>query len=233
MTASPARSGGPRFTFAHRGGRSHGPENTLATFREAMTRGASGLETDAWLTADGVVVLDHDGVHREAERRHKPIGQVRRDELPGHIPSLDELYDECGTAFDLAIDVRLAEVALAVVDVATAHGADDRLWLVANDPELLAHWRDHGSAARLAMTVYARDRGRAAVRRAKAAGAEAVNMRWPWWTRRLVDHVHDEGLFAFGYDAQRRWTLQHCVRLGLDGLFSDHVDRLRGVAPDG
>jgi glycerophosphoryl diester phosphodiesterase len=218
-----------RYAFAHRGGRAHGGDNTLETFREAVVRGATGIETDAWVTADGVVVLDHDGVLREARRVRKPMSAVRRTELPAHIASLEELYDACGTDFDLAIDVRLPDVATAVVDVAVAHGADDRLWLVGGAPELLGHWRDHGSRARLAMSVTARERGRATVRRAYAAGAEALNMRWPWWTRRHVRHVHEAGLLAFGYDAQRRWTLRHCEHIGLDGVFSDHVTRMRDL----
>ena len=224
-----------RFAFAHRGGRAHGGDNSIETFREALVRGATGLETDAWLTADGMVVLDHDGVLRAAQRRHRPLGEVRRSELPAHIPTLGELYETCGTDFDLAIDVRLPEVAIAVVDVAVAHGADDRLWLVGGTPALLAHWRDHGSRARLAMSVRARERGRATVQRAYDAGAEALNMRWPWWTARHVAHVHAAGLLAFGYDAQREWTLRRCARIGLDGVFSDHVTRMRAVleAPAG
>jgi hypothetical protein len=51
-------------------------------------------------------------------------------------------------------------------------------------------------------------------------------MRWPWWTARHVRHVHAAGLLAFGYDAQRPWTLRRCGRIGLDGVFSDHVDRM-------
>jgi glycerophosphoryl diester phosphodiesterase len=218
-----------RYAFAHRGGRAHGGDNTLETFREALVRGATGLETDAWLTADGKVVLDHDGVLRAARRKQKPLGSVRRDELPAHIPTLDEVYEACGTDFDLAIDVRLPDVATAVVDVALAHDADDRLWLVGGTPSLLAHWRDHGSRARLAMSVTARERGRATVQRAYDAGAEALNMRWPWWTARHVRHVQSAGLLAFGYDAQREWTLRHCARIGLDGVFSDHVTRMREV----
>jgi glycerophosphoryl diester phosphodiesterase len=218
-----------QFAFAHRGGRAHGGDNTLDTFREAIVRGATGLETDAWLTADGEVVLDHDGVLRAAERKQKPLGEVRRSELPQHIPTLDEVYKACGTDFDLAIDVRLPEVATAVVDLAVAHDADARLWLVGGTPSLLAHWRDHGSRARLAMSVTARERGRATVQRAYDAGAEALNMRWPWWTARHVRHVHAAGLLAFGYDAQREWTLRRCARIGLDGVFSDHVTRMREV----
>jgi glycerophosphoryl diester phosphodiesterase len=215
-----------QFAFAHRGGRAHGGDNTIDTFREALVRGATGLETDAWLTADQMVVLDHDGVVRAAQRRQTPLGKVQRSELPQHIPTLSELYEQCGTDFDLAIDVRLPEVATAVVDVAVAHGADDRLWLVGSTPALLQHWRDHGSRARLAMSVTARERGRATVQRAYDAGAEALNMRWPWWTKRHVAHVHAAGLLAFGYDAQREWTLRRCAAIGLDGVFSDHVTRM-------
>ncbi|MGA1075335.1 MAG: glycerophosphodiester phosphodiesterase, partial [Ilumatobacteraceae bacterium] len=51
----------PPIMFAHRGARAHAPENTIEAFQLALRLGATGLESDAWLTADGVVVLDHDG----------------------------------------------------------------------------------------------------------------------------------------------------------------------------
>src|SRR4051794_27300736 len=50
--------------FGHRGARAHAPENTLEAFELALRLGANGLESDVWLTADGVPVLDHDGVLR-------------------------------------------------------------------------------------------------------------------------------------------------------------------------
>ena len=76
----------PRLTpigFAHRGARAHAPENTLAAFALALEMGATGLETDAWLTADGQAVLDHDGV---VDRT--PIARIERGGLPEHIPTL-------------------------------------------------------------------------------------------------------------------------------------------------
>jgi glycerophosphoryl diester phosphodiesterase len=51
-----------RICFAHRGASDRAPENTLEAFTMAIERGANGLETDVWATADGVPVLDHDGV---------------------------------------------------------------------------------------------------------------------------------------------------------------------------
>ena len=77
----------PPITFAHRGARAHAPENTLEAFELALRLGASGLESDVWLTADGVAVLDHDGVVKKGLRK-RPISEFERAELPEHIPTL-------------------------------------------------------------------------------------------------------------------------------------------------
>ncbi len=217
-----------RFAFAHRGGRGHGIDNRLETFREAIARGARGIETDAWLTADGVVVLDHDGVHRAAQRRHKPMADVRREELPAHVASLGELYEACGVDYDLAIDVRIPEVAAAVVAVADEHGATGRLWLVAPEPSMLPAWRALAHDVHLAHSIKLVHRTASIVDAVRAAEGEALNMRWPWWTASYVRRVHDAGLLAFAYDVQSAFAVRRCRRLGIDGIFSDHVSRLLG-----
>jgi glycerophosphoryl diester phosphodiesterase len=214
------------YTFAHRGGRAHGPDNQLATFIEALNRGASGLETDAWVTSDGLVVLDHDGIDRGAGHRRTPISQVRRDQLPAHVPTLDELYAACGTDFELAVDIKNAVAVDAVVRVATVHGAARRLWLFAHRGVSVEEL-DGGHPA---MTIYGRNLvgpgGRSRLRAAQAAGIEAINSRWMWWRRDIVDEVHSLGMKAFGYDAQQSSSIRRCVTVGLDAVFSDHVDRM-------
>jgi len=216
-----------RFAFAHRGG-AHGPENRLQTFVDALARGADGLESDAWVTADGAVVLDHDGVVGTRGRGRQPISQVRRDQLPAHVPTLDELYEACGTDFVLAIDVKSPVIAAAVAAVAGNFDAAQRLWVVAPHS---AHLEavDLGAAQR-AVTVRGEVmrswRRRVVLPQMKAAGVEAINARWMWWTSAMVRQVHDLGLLAFGYDTQREVSLRRCFRIGLDGVFSDHVERM-------
>jgi len=46
--------------IAHRGGAGLAPENTLAAFRNAVARGADGVELDVQLSKDGQVVVYHD-----------------------------------------------------------------------------------------------------------------------------------------------------------------------------
>src|SRR3954453_6837534 len=94
----------PPIAFAHRGARAHAPENTLEAFSLARRLGATGLESDVWCTADGVGVLDHDGVVGNRLQR-RSIGAVVRADLPPHVPTLADLYDACGTDFDLSLDV--------------------------------------------------------------------------------------------------------------------------------
>jgi glycerophosphoryl diester phosphodiesterase len=213
------------YGFAHRGG-APGPDNTLAAFAGALDRGARGLETDAWLSFDGAVVLDHDGY--VGTGRRQPIATVRRSDLPAYMPTLDELYEQCGVDFALAIDVKTQAVATAIVEVAHRYNAVDDLWLVAPQAAHLADI-DLGRAHR-AMTIRGNvirsGRRRTVLAQAHETGVEAINARWMWWTRSIVDEVHAWGMLAFGYDAQRQPSLRRSVSIGLDGVFSDQVDRM-------
>src|SRR4029453_9539828 len=95
----------PPIAFAHRGGRAHHPENTLGGFEQALERGATGLESDVWLTADGVPVLVHDPMFGPMWRRRR-ITRLDRAQLPHEIPTLEDLYAACGTRFDLSLDLK-------------------------------------------------------------------------------------------------------------------------------
>ena len=62
----------------------------MEAFRLAIKLGATGLESDLWITSDGVPVLSHDGYIKKVLRR-KPISALKRDELPEHMCTLDDL----------------------------------------------------------------------------------------------------------------------------------------------
>src|SRR5581483_3093839 len=118
------------------------PENTLESFQLALRIGATGLESDVWLTADGEAVLDHDGLVRRSGRR-RSIGAVERSALPAHVPTLAELYEACGTGFELSLDVKDPAAAPAILAVARQFPeAEGRLWLCHHDWQQVAQWRE-------------------------------------------------------------------------------------------
>ncbi|MBC7169672.1 glycerophosphodiester phosphodiesterase [Candidatus Bipolaricaulota bacterium] len=59
--ALPGGSMSKPLVLAHRGARSVAPENTLAAARRAAELGADGWELDVQLTADGELIVMHDG----------------------------------------------------------------------------------------------------------------------------------------------------------------------------
>ena len=214
--------------FAHRGARSERPENTLPAFARALELGANGLESDAWLTADGAVVLDHDGVLGPVWRR-KAISTTRRSDLPAHIPTIQELYAQCGTDFELSIDVKDPAALLPLVDAARAAGAAERLWLCHNDWRPMAAWRSQAPECHLVESsnlAWMKEGLAARASALAAAEMDALNMHRTQWTDESVREVHAVGLQAFAWDAQNRSDISDLVILGVDGIYSDHVDRL-------
>ncbi len=226
-----AAMGSAPVTFAHRGARAHAPENTIEAFVTALRMGATGVESDVWVTADGVAVLDHDGVARCRSGR-RSIADTVRGRLSPHIPELADLYATCGTDFELSLDVKDVSAVHAVLHAAEQAGALDKLWLCHPDWKRLAAWRRLSDAVHLVDSSrlgYVRDGPRRRAARLVDAGIEAVNLHHLCWTRRLVDVVHDHGLLAFGWDAQGTHALNRLVALDVDAIYSDHVDRMTGA----
>lgn len=216
--------------FAHRGARAHARENTLEAFELALRLGATALESDVWLTADGVPVLDHDGVIGRRPRR-RPITSMARAELPAHIPALADLYEQLGTEFQLSLDAKDPAAGRAALEVSMA--ADPtlpgRLWICDHDHDRLVALREVSPFVRLVDSTRLHRIPEGVERRAarlQELGIDALNLHHSDWSGGLTTLVHRFSVLAFGWDAQFARTLHELLRMGIDGLFSDHVDRM-------
>ena len=175
-------------------------------------------------------MLDHDGKVK-AGLRSRPIAGLDRTSLPAHVPTLEDLYAECGTDFELSLDIKDPAAAPTVAAVARAAGGDTpgRLWLCHPDWELLAEWRKELSDVRLVNSTKMREMRLGPERRAaqlSAAGIDTMNLHHEEWTGGLTTLFHRFGVLAFGWDAQHERVLKNLLRMGIDGVFSDHVDRM-------
>ena len=223
----------PPITFAHRGARAHAPENTLESFELALKLGASGLESDVWLTSDGHAVLDHDGVVKRGVRR-RPISEVRRADLPEHIPTLSELLDRCGTAYELSLDVKDPAAASVICDAIREHDADmlSRTWLCEPSLERCLEWRPLFPDVRLLNSTRIAHLKEGPERRAASLahhGVDGINMHRSDWSGGLVALFHRFERVAFGWDLQFDHHLQTAIRMGPDAVYSDHVDVMQEV----
>ena len=220
----------PPVTFAHRGARAHAPENTLEAFELAVRLGASGLESDVWLTADGIAVLDHDGVVKKGLRK-RPISEFERTELPEHIPTLRELLDTCGTEYSLSLDLKDPQSARAIVEVISTVDESllERTWLCEASLNRVIELRGlfGDTPIRLLQTTRLERIKGTPERRAeylKRHRIDGINLHRTDWNGGLVALFHKFGLVAFGWDMQHEHELRESLRMGLDAVYSDRVD---------
>jgi glycerophosphoryl diester phosphodiesterase len=217
-------------TFAHRGGRADdAPENSLVAFRRALAQGATGLESDARLSADGQVVLVHGPTVRRGMRRAKvrALPAARLGELG--VPRLADLYAEVGTDFELSLDLKEPDLTGPIVTVARDAGAADRLWLCARELPELESARRADPDVRLVHSMGRRAYGDALERHASTlakAGIAALNLREGEWSLGLVTLAHRFNLAAFAWDAQEYRRMRAVLEMGIDAIYSDHVDRM-------
>ncbi len=225
-------------TFAHRGGLDGGfRPNSLEAFGDALGRGCE-IETDLRLSADGRVVCAHDafsfaGTHSVWVARMSVAALARSD-----VPTLDQLYQQLGTDFEVSADLKVPAAAGPAIAVAAGVGARRRLWLVSDDLQLLSTIRAGDAEVRLVHEARHRDLAAEGIEpkdhlaRLAAARIDAVNTTVARWTPALVDHARQLGLVVFGSLLQTRPAMDRAVTLGLDGFYSDHLDLMRAAVAE-
>ncbi len=220
--------------FAHRGGAAHGPENTLEAFRIGLSLGASGLESDIWVSKDNQAVLIHDDSFRTRFRRHKVADTMAAD-LPPEVPTLTDLYKAVGVDYDLSVDIKTPDAIDATVNAVRAASEQTgqdivaRTWLCHPDLDLVTSWRQRWSDVRLVHstrvdTVQGGPERHASILYERQI--DAVNFRQGDWSGGLTTLYHRFGIYCFGWDAHLERVASELLHMGCDAIFSDHVDRM-------
>ncbi len=216
-------------TFAHRGARADLPENTLPAFARALERGARGLETDAHLAADGQAVLVHDAAFRRGLRRIRVAASTAADLAQLEVPSLADLYREVGAAYELSIDLKTEGVESPILASAAEVDAQERLWLCSPSVSRLRALREQSTAVKLVHSTRRASISGPVERYAANladAGLDVVNLHHAEWTAGLVELFHRFGVRAFAWDVQEVRHIRAALAMGVDGIYSDHVDRM-------
>ncbi len=218
--------------FGHRGAMAEAPENTIESFQLAVSLGATGLETDAWCTADDVAVLVHDG-RVGSKLRPRPIRKVDRAQLPDHIPSMTDLYDNVGGDLPLSVDIKDPAAFEPLIAAARTAGPDveSNLWICHPSVEQLMQWRGQTNAHLVNSTRLSKLENGPERRASQlsSAGIDAINLFHSDWNGGLIALFHRFGCRAFGWGVEHERETAVLVDAGIDGVYSDHVERMMAV----
>lgn len=235
--------------FAHRGAHGAGSpdgagENTMAAFEAAVALGYRYVETDAHVTADGVVVAFHDHELDRVTDRTGEIGdlpwakvaEARVGEAGDGVPLLEDLL----TAWPdvrVNIDPKHDAAVEPLADLVRRTGALDRVCFGAFSDKRLARLRALlGEDTCTSMGPRAVTRLLAASRGVPAGHFSSACVqvpprqgRVPLVTERFVAAAHDRGLPVHVWTVDDPAEMARLLDLGVDGIMTDRPDLLKDV----
>ncbi|MBN9089840.1 MAG: glycerophosphoryl diester phosphodiesterase [Reyranella sp.] len=223
--------------IGHRGAMAYAPENTLASFHEARRRGATWVEIDVKLSADGVPIVMHDASLERTMGIARLVAETPRAELPADVPTFEQAiacFRELGLGCNVEIkpcEGREAETARVAVETLR------RVWPSALPSPLLSSFKDASlKAAMAAAPEFARalligELGEDWEARAQAVGAAGMNVG-----RRKLTAAAAVAIKRAGH-ALSVWTVNDpdearaIVGMGADCIITDAPDViLRAIA---
>ncbi|MGH0032507.1 MAG: glycerophosphodiester phosphodiesterase [Myxococcota bacterium] len=226
--------------IAHRGASAHAPENTLPAYELAVTQRADMIEIDLHRTRDGAIVITHDeelrGLGGAGEIADATLEEILAlDAGDGErVPVLDEVLDRFGSRIPFNLELKRGTAApYAGLEAATLAAVEargllaDTLFSSFFDPVLEA-LRAASSEARIGVLVSGRA-PRGWLERAERFGACAVHFWAGLASEENVERAHAAGLRVHVYTVDDPAQMETLVERGVDGIFTNHPDRLRAL----
>jgi glycerophosphoryl diester phosphodiesterase len=156
--------------LGHRGYRARCPENTLLSFRQAITCGAGGVECDLQKSADGRYVIIHDPTTERVSGVSGDVARMSGEELRRldvgrgeRIPLLEELLSMLPA--DAYLDLELKKETLTeadcgpIAEILEGGIERERLMISSFESELLLPFRCRGYTVGFLVGEEARARG--------------------------------------------------------------------------
>ena len=226
--------------FAHRGGASEAPENTLPAFEQAVALGYTYLETDVHVTADGVLVAFHDtDLSRTCGRpgiiTALPWSEVSTARVDGRepIPLMEDLLEVFPDA-RFNIDCKSNAAVSALVSVIQRTNAGPTACCVAafDDRRLIRLRAALGPRVCTGLGPGQIAALRFLGRTAGGGGAAQVPVRQGRVTlvdERFVRAAHRRGLQVHVWTIDDATEMRRLLDIGVDGLMTDRPAVLRDV----
>lgn len=227
--------------FGHRGASAHAPENTLAAFNLAASVGADGIELDAKLSADGVVMVMHDATVDRTTKGAGRVNQLTLAELKEldagspfdprftgeKIPTLAEVFEQIGQRLYINVELtnyhsrndRLPEL---TADLVRKFNLMQRVVISSFYPQNLARFRQALPGVPVCLLALV-----------GTAGLLARNILTNWYhcdglnpyfsdvTSRMVEQQHKHKRLVNVWTVNQPEEMRRLVTLHVDGIITD------------
>lgn len=225
--------------IGHRGARGLAPENTLLAMDAGIAAGCTWLELDVQLHPSGNLLVLHDLTLDRTTNGHGLASDAGWDALRAldagsgeRLPTLDEMLDRVGRRANLNIELKTwdgtAAAVATVLRARLAQGVAATQFIVSSFhlPELQAFKQQLPEVPVAVLLCGVPLDGAAS---ATALGAVALNQSAEFIDAALVADAKARGLQVNVYTVNDAEEYLRLAAMGIDGVFTDVPDRLRGL----
>jgi glycerophosphoryl diester phosphodiesterase len=218
----------------HRGAAGLEPENTIRSFKRALTLGVDQVELDVHFTRDRALVVIHDDTVDRTTNGRGPVHALTLDEVRTldagkgeQVPTLQEVIDLVKGRAVLQIELKGLGVEEAVVTTVEANRIVDEVVVTS-----FRHYMVRKVKAlnpRVSTGVLFRCLPLDAPRLARDAGADGLHPHVNYIDARLVEDGHRYGLKVRAWNTDDPEQMRWLLTLGVDAIGSNRPDILLNV----
>lgn len=249
MDTEPLRALAMPTIIGHRGAAAHAPENTLAALRRARDLGASWVEFDVRLTADGRCVLLHDDFLDRTTDGSGPVADATLDHIAAldagswfdpafkgeAVPTLEEaidLLEELGLGANIEIkphdgaEIATAEAICRIVDACWPQSLSAPLLSSFAMQALETAKRALPSAPRGLLLERVSEDWQSL---ADSVGAVAIHCDHARLTAARTREMRRAGYAVMAYTVNYAGRAAELIAWGVNGICTDSPEQLRGM----
>lgn len=226
--------------IAHRGASADAPENTMRAFELARTQGADMVELDVQPTADGRLVIFHDGTTERWNGRPDPIDRLvwadlQRLRIRGEpVATFEELCVWAAkVGMRLNVELKVPGVEAPVADLLRRHGLVEQVVVSSFQPAALLTLRRVAPDLRRAVLMGVRPSRPSPARvlwQLRRLGAVAWHPDLRLGSlQRLLPLVRRHGYRVNVWTVDHPKAMRDMIALGADGIITNEPARLRAL----
>ncbi len=235
--------------IAHRGDKTHYPENTLASFEAALEAGAEMIELDITLSRDREMVVIHDdtlerttngegdvGEHSLAELKKLDAGSWFDKQFAGEqIPTLSEVLEQVNRRAIVNIEIKKSafenpapDDAIEIQLMSLIQEMDLADFVIISSFEERLLQRISAANPSLALGVISLEEMNGnTIGMLKEMGAYSWHGWYATMTADQVKQMHDNGFRVFSFTVNEMEVFEQLTGMGIDGVFTDDCPLFR------
>ncbi|MGH1471732.1 MAG: glycerophosphodiester phosphodiesterase [Cellvibrionaceae bacterium] len=225
----------PLLCFAHRGGRGHGTENTLATIEIGLSQKAYGIEIDVW-NVDGILLVTHDRRLGRVVQGEGQLLSLKSDDIASlknyddsKVPTLIEVLYLVGNKAALNIEIKgpnCAELIAKQLQIfCNTTGISDQNYVISSFDHQQLYWLKE-NVPQLRRGVLTCNIPTDNAKCCDILGAYSFHPSIDFFNQVLIDDAKKRHAKVFIYTVNDKDDFEILSSMGVDGVFSDYPDRV-------